>query len=98
MLVGNVGNLFSIAHIAHKMTGHMAARPGARMRSRAALVLAATRLAWVMADCPQLAAARLATPRPDANGNHLQLRGWAGPRGGCTWCYGVVKIFYFFTR
>ena len=96
MLVGNVGNLFSIAHIAHKTHGHMATRPGARMRSRVALVLATTRLAWAMADCPQLAAARLATLRLDANGNHLQLRGVGRP---ARWLYLYrwvrTKFFYF---
>jgi hypothetical protein len=53
MLVGNVGNLFSVAHIAHKC--HAATRRALVLaRDRlAALVLAATRLAWGMADCPQ---------------------------------------------
>ena len=62
------------------------------------LVLAATRLAWVMADCPQLAAARLATPRLDANGNHLQLKGWAGPRDGMYLYRRVCKNFLLFPK
>ena len=60
------------------------------------LVLAGMRAAWVMADCPQLAAARLATLRLDANGNHLQLRGWAGPLAAGVCTGGFVQNFFYF--
>ena len=81
-LVGNVGNLFLVAHIAHKMRGHMAARPGARMRSRATPGARGHADSVGNGRLPTACGRALATLRLDANGNHLQLMGWAGPRDG----------------
>jgi hypothetical protein len=97
--VGNVGNLFSIAHIAHKMTGHMATRPGARMRSRATPGARGHAARVGNGGLPTACGRMLATLELDANGNHLQLRGWAGPlvAGVCTGGF-VQKFFLFFSK
>ncbi len=77
--VGNVGNLFSIAHIAHRPRGHAARmRPGRQLAG----VVGHGRLPT--------------TPRLDANGNHLQLRGGPARAMACTCIGGVTKNFLFF--